>query len=91
MNIYFRSGWFSDRAACYLACGRPVVLGDTGFGDVLPCGPGLSAFRNVAEAAEAIRAIERDYDRASANAIDVAREFFAADRVLRSLLAAVGL
>jgi hypothetical protein len=91
MNIYFRSGWFSDRAACYLACGRPVVLGDTGFGDVLPCGPGLSAFHNVAEAADAIRAIERDYDRASANAIDVAREFFAADRVLRSLLAAVGM
>ena len=40
-----RSGWFSDRSACYLAAGRPVVLQDTGFGDVLPLGPGLHAFQ----------------------------------------------
>jgi hypothetical protein len=25
-------GWFSCRSACYLACGRPVVVQDTGFG-----------------------------------------------------------
>ena len=91
MNVRLRSGWFSDRAACYLAAGRPVVEQDTGFGDVLPLGPGLHAFRTVEDAAAAIRAIESDYERARAHAAAVAREHFAADRVLARLLAVAGL
>lgn len=79
MNVRLRSGWFSDRAACYLAAGRPVVEQDTGFSDVLPLGPGLHAFRTVEEAAEAVRLIEADYTRASTHATEVAREYFAAD------------
>jgi hypothetical protein len=90
MNIRLRSGWFSDRAACYLAAGRPVVEQDTGFADVLPVGPGLHAFRTVEEAAEAVRAIEADYGRASAHATEVAREYFAAEKVLRRLLQDTG-
>ncbi len=90
VNVRLRSGWFSDRAACYLAAGRPVVEQDTGFGDVLPLGPGLHAFRTVDEAAMAIRAIEADYARASRHAADVAREHFAADRVLGALLRTAG-
>ena len=86
MNVRLRSGWFSDRAACYLAAGRPVITQDTGFGEVLPLGPGLHAFKTIAEAIEAVHMIERDYDRASAHASEVARECFAADRVLGSLL-----
>jgi hypothetical protein len=91
MNVRLRSGWFSDRAACYLAAGRPVVEQDTGFGDVVPVGPGLHAFRTVEEAAEAVRSIEADYERASAQATAVAREYFAADKVLGRLLHEVGL
>jgi hypothetical protein len=91
MNIRLRSGWFSDRAACYLAAGRPVVEQDTGFGDVLPLGHGLHAFRTVEEAAEGIRAIEADYERARAHASAVAREYFAADRVVGALLETAGL
>ena len=91
VNIRLRSGWFSDRAACYLAAGRPCIEQDTGFGDVLPLGPGLHAFRTVKEAATAIQTIEANYDRASTHAAEVAREYFAADRVLRALLAVVGL
>ncbi len=86
MNIRLRSGWLGDRSPCYLAAGRPVVVQDTGFGDALPLGPGLHAFRDVEEAAEAIRIIEADYGRASAHATAVARECFAADRVLTNLL-----
>lgn len=91
LNVRLRSGWFSDRAACYLAAGRPVVEQDTAFGDVLPLGPGLHAFRTVAEAAEGVRAIEADYARASRHAAEVAREHFAAERVLAALLRVVGL
>src|SRR6185295_3790100 len=29
VNVRLRSGWFSDRAACYLAAGRPAVEQDT--------------------------------------------------------------
>ncbi len=86
-----RSGWFSDRSVCYLAASRPVVLQETGFGDVLPLGPGLHAFRTMVEAADAIRWIESDYAPASAHARDVAREWFDARKVLARLLTTAGL
>jgi hypothetical protein len=91
MYVRLRSGWFSDRTACYLAAGRPVAVQDSGFGDLFPCGPGLHAFRTVAEAAEAIRSIEADYQRASTHARAVAQEYFAADKVLKKLLHVVGI
>ena len=91
MNVRLRSGWFSDRAACYLAAGRPAVEQDTGFGEALPLGPGLYAFCTIDDAANAIREIEGDYQRASAYASEIAREHFAAERVIGELVAAAGL
>jgi hypothetical protein len=46
-NIRLRTGWFSDRSACYLAAGRPVITQDTGFGKFLPIGEGLFAFNTI--------------------------------------------
>src|SRR5918992_5494959 len=40
-----RCGWFSDRSSAYLASGRPVIVQDTGFSELIPCGEGLLAFR----------------------------------------------
>jgi hypothetical protein len=91
LNVRLRSGWFSDRAACYLAAGRPVVEQDTGFGDVLPLGPGVHAFRTVGDAAAAVAQIEDDWDRASAHARAVAHEYFDAGRVVGAILRAAGL
>jgi len=91
LNVRLRSGWFSDRAACYLAAGRPVVEQDTAFGDMLPLGDGVHAFRTVEEATEAVRAIEADWPRASAHASDVAHEYFSADRVVGGMLSVVGI
>src|SRR5262249_32056206 len=34
------TGWFSDRSACYLAAGRPVITQETGFSKFLPVGKG---------------------------------------------------
>src|SRR5205823_2133013 len=76
-----RCGWFSDRSACYLAAGRPVVLQATGFADLLPTGRGLFSVGTVEEAAEAIRAIRSDYARHSAAARAIAREHFDSGRV----------
>ena len=89
-NIRLRSGWFSDRSATYLACGRPVVTQDTGFASVLPTGAGLFAFSNLDEAAAAIESIEADYAAHSSAASLVARDYFSSDVVLTRLLKEVG-
>ncbi len=85
-----RSGWFSDRSAAYLAAGRPVVMQDTGFGTHLPCGRGLFAVRTVSEAAEALGEIAGDYDRHSAGATEIAREYLDAGKVLGRFLDDLG-
>ena len=52
-----RTGWFSDRSACYLASGRPVLIEDTGLSDHLPTGEGLLVFRDLAEAVAGVEEI----------------------------------
>ena len=86
-NIRLRSGWFSDRAACYLAAGRPCIEQDTGFSEVLPIGQGLFSFRSYDEIVLALDAIRRDYPAACRAAAAIADEYFAADQVLASLMA----
>jgi hypothetical protein len=90
-NIRLRSGWFSDRSACYLAAGKPVITQDTGFGNVLPTGKGLFAFTNMQEIVCAMDAIESDYERHGLAAREIAHEYFAAEKVLSNLLEQVGL
>jgi hypothetical protein len=81
-----RSGWFSDRSACYLAAGRPVVLQATGFEDVLPVGEGAFAAHDLDEAAAAIAEVRGNYARHSRAARGLAREYFDAERLLSSML-----
>jgi glycosyltransferase involved in cell wall biosynthesis len=88
--VGMRTGWFSDSSAAYLAAGRPVVLEDTGFGQVLPTGEGLFAVRDVDEAAAAIEAIESDYPRHSSAASAIAREHLDATEAMRGVLAVCG-
>ena len=81
------SGWFSDRSAAYLACGRPVVIQDTGFSAHLPCGEGLIAVRTVAEAAEALDEVAKDYPHHSKRAREIAAGYLEASKVLGQFLA----
>src|SRR6266446_4687292 len=74
-NVRLRTGWFSDRSACYLAAGRPVITQDTGFGTILPTGEGLFAFNTMDEILTAFEAIECDYERHSRAARDIAEDF----------------
>jgi hypothetical protein len=90
-NVRLRSGWFSERDACYLASGKPVVAQDTGFGSVLPTGEGLFAVSTVEEAAAAVDRINADYRRHAAAARHLAEEHFEATAVARRLLADLGL
>jgi hypothetical protein len=86
-----RSGWFSDRSACYLAAGRPVVLQATGFEDVLPTGAGLFAVRTPQEAAAALAQIRADPEHHGAAARELAREHFDGERLLGDALALAGI
>jgi hypothetical protein len=86
-----RCGWFSDRSACYLASGRPVIAQETGFSAYLPCGAGLFSFRTQDEVVDAIERVNRDYDRHAGAARAIANEYFDSAKVLSKLIAAVGL
>jgi hypothetical protein len=77
-----RSGWFSCRSACYLAAGRPVVVQDTGFTDVFPCGDGVIGFRSLDEAVAGIRDVEARYEHHARAARQIAEDWFDADKVL---------
>lgn len=85
------TGWFSDRTACYLAAGRPVITQETGFSKFLPTGNGLFGFRTMDDVLTAVDAIEGDYERHSRGALEVARECFAAEKVIGSLMERAGL
>jgi hypothetical protein len=84
--VVSRSGWFSDRSACYLASGRPVIAQDTGFGRRLPTGQGLFEFTVADDVVHAIDELAADYPRHRSAARQIAEEFFDSDRVLRALL-----
>jgi hypothetical protein len=90
-NIRLRSGWFSDRSACYLAAGRPVINQDTGFGSYLPTGKGLFAFRTIEDILAAVDEVERDYSGNCRAARNIAREYFAAEKVVGGLMKRAGL
>lgn len=80
------TGWFSDRSACYLAAGRPVITQQTGFTEFYGGDKGLLAFRTMEDVVAAATAIRADYAAHSRAASEVAREFFEAEKVLESLL-----
>jgi len=80
------SGWFSDRSACYLMCGRPVVTQSTGFEHWLPTGEGLFSFKTINEAAAALETIHVDHQRHCKAARRIAEEHFNSDKVLQALI-----
>jgi hypothetical protein len=91
LHVRLRSGWFSERSACYLAAGRPVITQDTGFGSVLPTGEGLFAFNSMDEILTAFESINADYEKHSRAAREIAEEYFSAETLLGRLLEDLGL
>jgi hypothetical protein len=89
--VRLNTGWFSDRSACYLAAGRPVITQETGFTKNYGGEAGLLAFRSLGEIAEAVKMINADYKKHSDAARQVAREIFEAEKVLKSFLDRAGI
>jgi hypothetical protein len=85
------TGWFSDRSCCYLAAGRPVITQETGFCKYLPTGKGLFGFRTMEDILAAVDTIETDYEGSCRAAFEIATEYFAAEKVLGSLMARAGM
>lgn len=90
-NVRLRSGWFSERSAQYLAAGRPVIMQETGFSNLLPTGKGLFSFSNVDEVVAAVETINADYEQQREGAAELAREYFGYEVVLKRMLAEVGM
>lgn len=90
MYVDTLSGWFSDRSACYLASGKPVLAQDTGFGGALPTGDGLLAFATFDDAVAGIEAILAHPEPHARAARALAEEHLAADRVITRLLDELG-
>lgn len=85
------TGWFSDRTACYLAAGRPVITEETGFSKFLPTGKGLFGFKTMEDILKAVDAIESDYEGHCRAAREIANDYFAAEKVIGSLMERAGL
>jgi hypothetical protein len=85
------TGWFSDRSACYLAAGRPVITQETGFTRNYGGKEGLLSFRTLDEIADSVERINVDYKKHSRAARAVAHEVFEAETVLKSVLDRAGI
>jgi len=85
------TGWFSDRTCCYLAAGRPVITQETGFSKFLPSGKGLFGFKTMDDVLAAVDAIDGDYAGHCRAAAEIGREYFAAEKVVGSLMQRAGL
>jgi hypothetical protein len=89
--VRLRTGWFSDRSACYLAAGKPVITQDTGVGKFVPAGEGLFLFNTMEEIVTAFEAIRSDYPKHSRASRAIAEEYFRAETVLTKFLDDLGM
>jgi hypothetical protein len=86
VDVAWRTGWISDRAAAFLALGRPVITEDTGANRYLPADNGFSLARDADEAEAAVKEVLRDWPRISKQARDCAVEIFDSVKNLRRIL-----
>ena len=86
VDVAWRTGWVSDRAAAFLALGRPVITEDTGAQSYLPAENGFCFIRSAAEAEAAVRDVLHDWSRLSKKARHCSMEVFDSVRNLRRIL-----
>jgi hypothetical protein len=86
VDVAWRTGWISDRAAAFLALGRPVITEDTGADRYLPAKNGFRFIRSAAEADSAVREVLQDWPRLSKQARQCAVDIFDSAKTLRRIL-----
>ncbi|MDQ2867028.1 MAG: hypothetical protein M3R59_01235 [Verrucomicrobiota bacterium] len=87
VDVAWRTGWLSDRAAAFLALGRPVITEDTGAARYLPPSNGFHFVQDLESASDAVRRVQSDWKIESARARATAQECFDGARTLRRILA----
>ena len=86
VDVAWRTGWLSDRAAAFLALGRPVITEDTGARKYLPRESGFRFVSGIDEAEAAANEVLADWTRLSKQARDCAVETFDSAKNLRKIL-----
>jgi hypothetical protein len=86
VDVAWRTGWISDRAAAFLALGRPVITEDTSAGRYLPAKSGFSFVRSVPDAESAVKEVLCDWAQLSRHARDCAVEVFDSKKNLKAIL-----
>jgi hypothetical protein len=86
VDVAWQTGWVSDRAAAFLALGRPVITEDTGATRYLPCESGFRFVRNIDQAEEAVKEVLRDWPKLSKQARSCAVDVFDSEKTLRKIL-----
>ena len=86
VDVAWQTGWVSDRAAAFLALGRPVVTEDTGAGKYLPAENGFGFVRTANEAEAAVKEVICDWPRLSKEARNCAVEVFDSAKNLQKIL-----
>ena len=86
VDVAWRTGWISDRAAAFLASGRPVITEDTAAERYLPAKSGFRFIRSVAEAEAAVREVLHDWSQLSKQARQCALEMFDSAKNVRRIL-----
>ncbi len=86
VDVSWKTGWLSDRAAAFLATGRPVITEDSGAGKYLPQVNGFHFVGNLDAAVAAIEDLLAHWPRRSREARDCAVEVFDSAKNLRKIL-----
>ena len=86
VDVAWRTGWLSDRAAAFLASGRPVITEDTGAAKYLPCDSGFHFVGDLDQAVAAVEQLRGDWPKQSRRARRCAVEVFDAAKNLRRIL-----
>jgi len=86
VDVAWRTGWISDRAAAFLALGRPVITEATGAEKYLPSENGFRFVQGADEAERAVKLVLREWARLSRQACNCAAEIFDSAKNLRNIL-----
>ena len=86
VDVSWKTGWLSDRAAAFLAMGRPVVTEDTGAAKYLPSRSGFHFVGGLKAAVAAIKDLLASWPSRSHEARACAVEVFDSVKNLRKIL-----
>ncbi len=84
--VRLKTGWLSDRTACYLASGKPVVIQKTGESDIFPDSHGTLRFTTPAEAVAMLQQVHDHYPDHAQAARQLAEDHLDAKKVLKLAL-----